>query len=256
MATKMVNSQITTEEKPKKSIRSKKIEQKAIADQIVPSINASKVSPQPLAGVIDYFSELGVKIEQTKKEIINSQKEIVDAKEEWNKEKNEYEKGIVARNTEVALARKREEEEYEYQKKVERRKAEDEFAEKKTQWEKQLREEKEKIEIERKELVELRSKVASFENELQKAVKEAQSITTRDLEVKYAGERKLREQEVKSERDILALKIESLVAENNRQSAEIKTLKAAFDEATRQVKDIAVKVIEGRTPKILGSQEV
>jgi hypothetical protein len=32
-------------------------------------------------------------------------------------------------------------------------------------------------------------------------------------------------------------------------------LKKAFDEATAQVKDIAVKVIEGRTPKIVPSTE-
>lgn len=242
-------------EKPKKTVRSKKVEQPVETDQVVLPTHASKISPQPLVGVLDYLSELTVKIEQTKKEIIDSQKEIADTKEGWTKEKVEYEREITARNTEMALARKREEEEYEYQKKVERRKTEDEFAEKKTQWEKQLREEKEKIETERKELVELRNRVGSFEAELQKAVKEAQSVTARDLEAKYANERKLREQEVKSEKDILALKIESLVAENNRQSVEIKTLKAAFDEATRQVKDIAVKVIEGRTPKIVGTSE-
>lgn len=243
-------------EKPKKTIRSKRVEQTGAADQVISPAHISKISPQPLAGVIDYFSELAVKIEQTKNGIIDFQKEIIDTKEEWKKEKVEYEKEIAARDVEITLARKREEEEYEYQKKVERRKTEDEFTEKKTQWEKQLREEKEKIETERKELANLRNQVGGFEVELQKTVKEAQSLTARDLEAKYAGERKLREQEVKSEKDILTLKIDSLVSENNRQSAEIKALKAAFDEATRQVKDIAVKVIEGRTPKIVGTSEV
>lgn len=245
----------TAAEKPKKSIRSKKAEQTVTADQITSSSHVSKISSQPLLGIIDYFSELTIKIEQTKKEIIDSQKEIAETKEGWEKEKVEYEKGIVARNTEVSLARKREEEEYEYQRKIERRKAEDEFAEKKAQWEKQLREEKEKIEAERKELAELRSKVASFENELQKVVKETQSVTTRDLEAKYAAERKLREQEVKSETDILALKIDSFTKENSRQATDIESLKKALDEATRQVKEIAVKVIEGRTPKVIGTSE-
>lgn len=246
-----MTTDFTAAEKPKKTIRSKKVEQAATVDQVISPSHISKISPQPLAGVIDYFSELTVKIEQTKKEIVDSQKEIANTKEGWSKEKVEYEREIVARNAEIALTRRHEEEEYEYQKKVERRKTEDEFAERKTQWEKQLREEKEKIETERKELVELRSKVASFVNELQKAVKEAQSVTAGDLEAKYTNERKLREQEVKGEKDILNLKIVSLTVDNNRQTAEIETLKAAFDEATRQVKDIAVKVIEGRTPKII-----
>lgn len=246
----------TAAEKPKKSTRSKKTEQIVTTDQIVSSARASKVSPQPLVGVIDYFSELTIKIEQAKKEIIDSQKEIADTKERWGKEKIEYEKEIIVKKEEVALARRREEEEYEYQKKFERKKTEDEFAEKKGLWEKQLKEEKDKIDAERKELADLRNRVGSFEAELQKAVKEAQSVTTRDLEARYAGERKLREQEVKSEKDILVLKIDSLTKENSRQAAEIETLKKAFDEATRQLKDVAVKVIEGRTPKIIDSSEV
>lgn len=250
-----MTTDLAVNEKPKKTTRPKKTGQTVPTDQITSSTSVSKISPQPLAEVLDYFSELAIKIEQTKKEIIDSQKEIADTKEGWKKEKVEYEKEIVARDAEVALTRKREEEEYEYQKKVERRKAEDEFAEKKAQWEKQLREEKEKIEAERKELADLRNQVGGFEVALQKAVKEAQSVTTRDLEAKYAAERKLREQEVKSEKDILALRIDSFTKENSRQATEIEALKKALDEATRQVKEIAVKVIEGRTPKVIGTSE-
>ena len=251
-----MTTDLKTTGKPKRSTRSKKIEQSTSTEQTISFPYISKISPQLFVKLLDYFSELSVKIEEAKKEIVNFQKEVTEVREAWEKEKFEHEKGIAARNAEVALARKREGEEYEYQKKVEERKAEDEFIEKRNQWERQLREEKDKIEAERKELSELRGKVASFEDELQKTVEGTRSVIIKDLEAKYANEKKLREQEFKSEKDILTLKIDSLSKENSRQTAEIEVLKKALDEATRQLKDIAVKVIEGRTPKVVGTSEI
>lgn len=252
MTAKMTDSQMTGE-KPKKATRARKtISEAASSPSVSPAIKDYKIFQE----VVDFFSGLFEKIEQAKTETLGLQKEIMETKEKWQKEQAEHEVEIARASENQALTRKREEEEYEYQKKFERKKTEDEFAEKKGLWEKQLKEEKDKIDAERKELADLRNRVGSFEAELQKAVKEAQSVTTRDLEARYAGERKLREQEVKSEKDILALKIDSLTKENSRQTAEIETLKKAFDEATRQLKDVAVKVIEGRTPKIIDSSEV
>ena len=49
---------------------------------------------------------------------------------------------------------------------------------------------------------------------------------------------------MKSEKELLVLKITNLTQENSRQSNEIAVLKKSLEEATRQLKDVAVKVIE------------
>ena len=51
------------------------------------------------------------------------------------------------------------------------------------------------------------------------------------------------------------LKINSLVSDNARLTAEVESLKKALDEAARQVKEIAVKVIEGRAAKQTNTSE-
>ena len=103
--------------------------------------------------------------------------------------------------------------------------------------------------------MDLREKVAGFETEMTKAVKEAQTNLVKEMEAEYTTERKLREQEIKSEKEILNLKINSLVSDNARLTAEVESLKKALDEAARQVKEIAVKVIEGRAAKQTNTSE-
>lgn len=98
--------------------------------------------------------------------------------------------------------------------------------------------------------------MAGYEAEKNQAVKEAQNAAGQQLTGRFETERKLREQEVKSDKEILNLRIANLTAENSRQKTEIDSLKKALDEATRQVKEIAVKVIESRsnTAKPLSSE--
>lgn len=241
-------------DKPKKTMRTKKTEATTVAQSV--AITELPKVYKPLSDIHDSLSDLIIKTEQAEKEIADLQNKILETQKFWQEEQREHEKQVVSRDEEFQLARKREEEEYEYQKKMDRKKAEDEFSERKSSWGKELSQRKEEIEADKKELQELRVKATSFESELQKAVKEAQIILTKELEERYSNERKLREQEVKSEKELLVLKIDSLTKENSRQAAEIETLKKAFDETTRQLKDVAVKVIEGRTPKIIDSSEV
>lgn len=195
------------------------------------------------------LSELIARVRQLEGEIVGFKKEIEETHDRWLKEQAEYEKSLVEKRQDEELARKREAEEHEYQKMLTRRKEEDEFNERKASWEKELLERKEEIAADKKELSELRASVANFEITLAKAVKEAESSLEKELEAKFATERKLREQEVKSEKEILSLRIESLKAENSRQAEEIENLRRGLDEAARQVKEIAVKVIEGGVPK-------
>lgn len=241
-------------DKPKRVVKAKKTE--AIA--LTPDKTMAELPKvyKPLHEVSDFLSGIIVGIEQAKKEIADLENNILATQKLWQEEQENHQKEVINRDEQLRLANKREEEEYEYQRKMERKRSEDEFAEKKLAWERELQQRKEEIAAEKKELTELRVRVAAFDTEEQKAVKEAQTATAKELEEKYTNERKLREQEVKSEREILNLKIVSLTTENSRQSGEIQALKAALDEATRQLKDVAVKVIEGRTPKVIDSSEV
>ena len=218
------------------------------------SVGDSSVSATPstsvksLSSIISSFNDLFEKIIRAKTEFEKLEKEITEIREVWAKEQANHQQQMMEKREQEETARKREQETYNYEVALGRRKTEDEFAERKAKWEKELAEKREEIEGDKKELELLRKQVACFEEEKEKLVKEACNLLQRDLTNRFETERKLREQEIKAEKEILSLKIESLSSENMRQVKEIEALKKALDEATRQVKDIAVKVIEASNP--------
>lgn len=208
-----------------------------------PVINIS-ASTKNFDVIISAFSDLVTRITEAKAEFENLQKEIISTKEAWIKEQKDHELKITERNQQEETARKREEETYRYETNLARKKEEDEFEQKKEKWEKELAERKEEIENDKKELELLRKQMAGFEGEKEKAVKEAVIQLQKELTGKFDTERKLREQEVHSDKELLDLQISTLTIDNTRLNSEITASKRALDEATRQVKDIAVKVIE------------
>ena len=120
---------------------------------------------------------------------------------------------------------------------------------KKAKWERELQERKDEIAKEKLELDTFRKQVASFEEEKNTAIKKACVSLEKQLHETFAVERKLREQEVKSEKELLVLKITNLTSDNARQANEITALKKSLEEATSQLKDVAVKVIESSSSK-------
>lgn len=242
------------EERTKRVARTKKAEISTGSPTVIKAASPS-LTDKTLDCVITQLVELVAKAEQAKAEIAFLQKTVAETKENWEKEEENHVRETAAQDVEEKLQRKREKEEYEYQEKMSRKKAEDEFAEKKATWERELLQKKEQIEVERKELLQLRAIAAGFEAEKIKAVKDAQTVLAKEIEERYGTERRLREQEIKGEKDIFNLRITSLTAENSRQAGEIETLKKAYDEATKQVKEIAVKVIEGHAAKIAPTTE-
>lgn len=198
---------------------------------------SAPLSPKNLNPISDAFNDLINKITQTQSVFEKLQKEIEEVKLAWAKEQKD-------RETEKG----REKESYDYEIQRQRKLDQDAFNDKKSAWEKELQDQKDALAKDKKELEQLRVLVANFDREKEKAVKEATDLLSRDLSGQFDTANKLREQEVKSEKDLLALKISNLTAENSRQSQEIAVLKQALDQATSQVKEIAVKVIEGHTP--------
>ena len=222
---------------------------KKTAEITVPEENgmAETVTVVKTTAKTDPFTLLIKEVTDLQSESDRLQKAIAQTKEAWISEQKARQQEIEQRNSLEELNRKREQETYEYETARKRKKEEDEFTDQKTSWEKNLKEQQEVLEKERAELLELRKLVAEFDGEKEKVVAEAQEVLQKELVTKFETERKLREQEQKSEKDLLNLKIANLTGENNKLNTEIEVLKKTLEEATKQVKDIAVKVIESGT---------
>lgn len=227
----------------KRATRARKTAASATSDY---SLTASE-SPKPSKHLLAFeglFDDVATHIASAKDEFVRLQKEIEEQKENWEKEKKAHEAFVLERNQQEEIGRKREQEAYDYEITKKRRQEEDAFLEKKSKWEKELALQKEVIEAERKELTELRKDVAGFEAETEKAVKEATTSLQRGLTEEFASEKKFSEQEFKAEKELMGLRISTITQENARQSKEIEALKKALEEATAQLKDVAVRVIE------------
>lgn len=236
---------------PKKTIRTRKT---AVQPAPTPETRVSVTSSSSTT-IIQVFDDLMSKVIQSKQEFDNLQKEMLQTKQDWSREQKEHDLELTQRNAQEELERKREQETYQYNTNLTRKRVEDEFEDKKLAWEKDLAQRKEELDEQRKELEELRKQVSSFDSQKDQAVKETQALVEKQLTEQFDQERKLREQEVKSEKEIMGIKISNLEAENSRLNKEMEVLKRSLDEATRQVKEIAVKVIESGQPKTQPSQE-
>lgn len=223
----------------KKTTRARKTT--AVSDQTAAEVSLSAKTLKPLE---DAFVKLANTITTAKDEYGELQKQISEIKETWDKEQRSHKVQIAEINQQEELARKREKETYDYEISLVRKKAEDEFEERKNKWEKELLERKEEIAKDKQELEILRKQTAGFEEEEEKAIKEVCDLQQKELSKEYDQERKLREQEIKAEKELQALKIINLTSENTRLANEVIMLKKSLDEATMQLKEVAVKVIE------------
>lgn len=242
-----------TEPTVKKTTRARK------ASVSVESSPAVKQDPliKNLKAYEESFVNLLDAISASKEEFLSLQRQIADVKDAWIKEQREHEIASVEINQQEEISRKRDNETYNYDTALLRKKAEDEFLEKKAKWERELQLQKDEIVKEKQELEILRKQAAGFEGEKEKAVKEACNLLQKQLQETFAIERKLREQEVKSDQELLSFKITNLASENSRLANEVLAFKKSLEQATAQLKDVAVKVIEssGNKSQINPTQE-
>lgn len=199
---------------------------------------ASMVAP-----LVEIFDGLTNQIAESKRSLLSLEQEIHDTYRRWEKEQEEHRLEIMARMKQEERERQREREQYDYELKRERKAAEDEFIEKKARWERELAARKEELDREHAELVELRKTVASFDREKEKTAEDARNARTKELTGVFETERKLSAQQNKAEKDLFALRIETFTNDNERLRKEVTALKQALEEATRQLKEIAVEVI-------------
>lgn len=227
---------------PKTTSRTKKPTTVAQGDNVA-SLTVQSV-PKDDQSLLDVFNDLADKICDAQEEFERLQREIAQVRQNWEQEQKSHQLQLAQQDQQEQLDRRREKEAYEYSITRSRKETEDELADYKATWKKELAVQKEAIEKDKQDLVTLRGQASAFESEKTKAIDEALTILQKQLSEKFGGEAKLREQEAKAEKEVLKLKVANLIDQNSRQSSEIESLKKAFDEATRQVKEIAVKVIE------------
>lgn len=177
------------------------------------------------------------------------------AKEQLDTENEEERSKLKEEIEALKLQWKREQEEYDYNLKIKRRKEQDEYNEKKIKQEKELAEakaafeksisEREKAVAENEaELNQLRKTVEQFDSKMEKAVADAEKAITARLTKEFEYKQQLEVKDLQAELKLRDQMIESLNAKVKEQQELINTLSAKSDNASQQVKDIAMKAIE------------
>ncbi|MCK9421327.1 MAG: hypothetical protein M0Q38_01890 [Bacteroidales bacterium] len=196
--------------------------------------------------------ELKMELDQKREEFDG---EMTQKKADWDKEKLRIQSELKEDKERARKEHQREEEEYNYNLQLKRRKEQDEYTEKHRKAElefaaktsetgKALQEREEAIVLREQEFNLLHTRVAKFEDDLAKAVKEAEKSATDKLNTRFGFEKELL---LKEHEGLLKLKDQTIQTLENRikeQESYVKQLTQKTDLADRSVKDIAIKAIE------------
>ncbi len=229
----------------KRTIRTKKIE-----DTVEASIEApSTPSAQVIKSKTNNFDSLIASISSLQEEYETLQKEIAETHLSWTKEQKQHEEDVLSGKQQEDILRKREKETYEYETALARKKDEDLFLQKKSSWERELEDNKKQFAQEKQELETLRKTVATYETDKEKAIKAACDILEKNIMATFTTDKKLRDQEQKSAIEILELKLLNSQSENIKLAKQIEELKNSLETTTKELKDVAVRVIDANKPQ-------
>ncbi|PIR49843.1 hypothetical protein COU79_02650 [Candidatus Peregrinibacteria bacterium CG10_big_fil_rev_8_21_14_0_10_54_7] len=140
---------------------------------------------------------------------------------------------------------RREGEEHDYVLAQRRKREEDAYAEKCAAQEKELADRKQAIIAEEQEMKALRKRAESFDGEVQTAAANATKLAEETVRREEKVKADLLAQNVLREKEIAALKIASLEEKIAGLTADAASLKSQLASASRESKEIALKVIEG-----------
>ncbi|MEM9538400.1 MAG: hypothetical protein AAGA60_02695 [Cyanobacteria bacterium P01_E01_bin.42] len=186
------------------------------------------------------------------------EQELQDLQKSWEKERETHFREVKERNENYQKTQQRSTEEYRYgleltrnlsDEEYEQRKKElyKELSETKQEQEKSWKEREEEIAKREKESEEAKKKVEEHKEELEKNKKEGKENGQRigHYNAKVASD--LRSKEIEGERRNYQLRIEGLDQTIENQNNRIDKLSQQLDEALKQVQDLAVKAIEGKS---------
>lgn len=171
--------------------------------------------------------------------------EMNENRESWQVEKQKLEQSYKERKEEVEKQRKREEEEYNYNLKQKRKKEEDEYHQKKQALDREIAEKQKEWTEKEAEYQQLKKQVEGFPKEMEDAVKKAKDEVTKELTTKHAFEKDLFQKETEGEIKLYKQTIQNVESKIKEQNALIEQLTKKSDYSSDQVKEIAVKAIEG-----------
>jgi hypothetical protein len=209
-----------------------------------------------LAAMLLVQKEKKESFEKTMKEKEESfSNEMAEKKEQWELEKAKQNTADKEYSDDLAKHRKREEEEYLYNLKINRQKEQDTYDSQKIQLEKELIDKKAKFDQEiynreaelktaEAELTELRKNNAEFPAKLEKALKDKEAEIIKQLRTQYDFDIKLIEKQNEADIRLKDQIIESLQEKIKEQQAQLKENTDKANRAEANVKDIAVKAIE------------
>jgi len=182
--------------------------------------------------------------------------ELEEMKKSFELEKEQKSKLQKEEAQELEKNRKREQEDYDYNLKLKRKIEEDNYTREKEAKIRELEQRELKLKNSEKELDDLRSTSAGYEvklaNEIKKAFENGQKETTKELEIAYNLERK----DVDRESQLDKMTIQNLQKTITNQETEITELKKQLIQATQQVKEIALKVIETKPNENRNNQTI
>lgn len=179
-----------------------------------------------------------------------------ERKQLWEKEQKEKEQTSKELALQLNKQSQRQEEDYQYNLLLSRKKEQDAFDAKKETKEKELAEkiltveknlaEREQVILTKeKEYQELKLKVEGFSKELEKSIKDTEKSVTEKLERSYKFEVDLRAMEVSGALKLKDQTISTLQSKIKELEMLVAQLNSKTDTAGAQVKEIAVKAIEG-----------
>lgn len=154
------------------------------------------------------------------------------------------------------LERKREDDEYNYNLKIKRRDEEDAYIQKKAKQEQELKTKKEEfdkmvasreesLQIKEDELLELRQKALEYDNNLRSAVAATEKEVSNRLKKEYEFQQKLENKDLEVQIKLFQQEVEALKLKVKEQQLIVSELNEKSAKASDQVKDIALKAIEG-----------
>jgi len=197
--------------------------------------------------------EFAEKLEQEKEELAA---DIEEKQFTWEEEKRQHNEFLKERQSEDKKNREREKEEYIYELDRERKLARDAFEDEKTKLEREILEkrssvekdlsEREKSVSEREEKIEImQTEIDTFQEKSGKAVKKAVEEVSAKLKSEAATTQKLMLKDFEAERNTLVAEATSFKMTVEMQKQQIKDLTSKLDKSYDEVKDMAVKTVEG-----------
>ena len=164
-------------------------------------------------------------------------------------QEKEYAKSQLATEADAEVARQREEDEYKYNLAIKRRQETDSYEAVRTEEVSKIKEREEKIAVREKEIAEMEKRIAEMPKVIEDAVAKSRDEVTKELITKYSSEINGLKVETGHQKNIAELNIKNLETQIKTQTQEIDSLRRQLADASSQLKEMAVAVIEGGSGK-------